>query len=404
MSEGVVIVGGGQVAAVAARSLRRKKYEGPITIIGEEAHRPYQRPPLSKEYLLREEGAADSLDLLPEKWTEDNDVTVLTGVRATKIEPGPVVLTDDGGRHEAEHVIIATGGTPRRLPGAEGERIHYLRDRDDSDRLAEALESAQSVVIVGGGFIGAEIASSARAKGKDVTVVEAAGMPMQRALGQRLGEVCARLQRDGGVDLQLSTGVESVRDTGSGVEVETTGGTITADLAVVAIGIVPRTDLAEASGIAVNNGILVDDHLRTDLKGVFAAGDVANVDDPRLGARVRVEHFDSASKHAAAIAATITGKPKAVTEPQWFWSDQFGAHIQGVGYPNADDEMVVRGDIDGDFTAFFLHEGRVRAAFTLNRGDDIAVARELVAMEAEVPRELLTDIDKDLFDAMEEIA
>ncbi|HIZ97036.1 MAG TPA: FAD-dependent oxidoreductase [Candidatus Janibacter merdipullorum] len=399
LPDGVVIIGGGQSAAVAARTLRRKKYTGPITILGEEPHRPYQRPPLSKEYL--EDPEAD-VELLPPEWTDAQEVTVRTGAPVERIEPGPVVVTAAGQRLPASAVLIATGGAPRTIGDASGEHIHHLRTRDDADRLREALDSSGSLVVIGAGFIGAEIASAARAKGVEVTVLEAADQPMQRALGPRLGGVCAALQRRQGVDLRLSTGVTAVRQTADGVAVDTTSGEILADHAVVAVGITPRTTVAEASGIACENGILVDASGRTSMTGVWAAGDVANQDHPQVDGRIRVEHFDNASKQASVAAQSMLGTDVTNSDPHWYWSDQFGVNIQGVGQPHPGDEMVVRGDLDGEsFTAFFIREGAVSAVFAVNDEETVGLARELVNMGLHVPNDLLTDPERDLFEALE---
>lgn len=403
----VVVVGGGQCAAVAVRTLRRKKYEGPVLVLAGEPHRPYQRPPLSKDYLA---DPTASVDLLPQEWTDGNDVTVRTGVTVERVEEGEggpagslVVVTADGERIPAGAVLLATGGTPRELPGAPaGERVHYLRTRDDADRLRTAMAAARSLVVVGGGFIGAEIASTARDAGLEVTVVEAAEQPMQRALGDRLGAVCSRLQREHGVDLRLSTGVESLREEPDGVVVTTSAGEVRADLAVVAIGIVPSTEVAERSGIACGDGVLVDASCRTSMAGVWAAGDVACQEHPQAEGRVRVEHFDNASKQASVAAQSMLGVQTTNSDAHWYWSDQFGANLQGVGHPRPDDEMVVRGDLEGErFTAFFLRDGAVAAVFALNDEDTVGLARELVTMRLEVPRELLADPERDLFDALE---
>lgn len=399
LPEGVVIIGGGQSAAVAARTLRRKKYTGPITILGEEAHRPYQRPPLSKEYL---EDPEASIELLPPEWTRAQDVSVRTDAAVERIEDGPVVVTASGERLRASAVLLATGGTPRTIGDATGERIHHLRTRDDADRLRDALASSGSLVVVGAGFIGAEIASAARAKGVEVTVLEAADHPMQRALGVRLGEVCAGLQRAHGVDLRLSTGVTAVRQTADGVAVDTTSGEVLADQAVVAVGIIPSTAVAEASGIACENGVLVDASGRTSMPGVWAAGDVANQDHPQVDGRIRVEHFDNASKQASVAAQSMLGTDVTNSDPHWYWSDQFGVNIQGVGQPHPGDEMVVRGALDSDhFTAFFIREGAVSAVFAVNDEETVGLARELVNMGLHVPTDLLTDPERDLFEALE---
>jgi 3-phenylpropionate/trans-cinnamate dioxygenase ferredoxin reductase subunit len=401
----VVLVGGGQASAVAARTLRRRGYDGAITVIGDEGHRPYQRPPLSKEYL----GAADdsSLELLPEEWTLAHDVDVRTGVRVLKVSAadGGVVL-DDGSTLQADAVLLATGSRARRLPGVDGEGVFYLRTRDDADALRQALVPGARVLLVGGGFIGGEVASTALERGATVTLLEAGPVPLAQAVGPRLGEACARVQRAAGVDIHVDTLVRGVAPAGGGRLVASTStGDFEADLVVVGVGAIPNVEVAVDSGFEVDGGVLVDEHCRTSQPRVFAAGDVANHTHPGLGRRVRVEHFDHASRHAAVAARNMLGEQAAYDEPHWFWSDQFGHNLQHVGHAGTGSRMVVRGDLeDGSWTTFFLDGDHVTAAFSLNAGEDIAVARELISSGMTVPDEILADRDVDLFEALEELA
>ena len=398
---GIVIVGGGQAASVATRTLRRRGYDGTVTIVGNETELPYQRPPLSKEYLTDED--ASGLWLLPQDWADANDVVVRTATAAMRVDTAAGgVLLADGSTLAADSVLLATGGRPRRISGAHGDRIHTLRTKADADRLRLALRPGSRVVIIGAGFIGAEVSSSARQMGAEVTVLEASPVPLQRVLGERLGTVCAAIQRDAGVDLRLGVAVDSIRQTDDEVVVETSTGPVVGDVAVVAIGIIPNQEIGEASGLTVGNGIHVDEYCRTSAPNVYAAGDVANHYHPLFDTRMRVEHFDNASKQAAAAANNMLGRPTVFADPHWFWSDQFGLNLQCVGHPSPEHEMVVRGDLDGrDFTAFFLDEGRVQAAFTMGRADDIAVARELVSAGISLPADSLADDGYDLFDALE---
>jgi 3-phenylpropionate/trans-cinnamate dioxygenase ferredoxin reductase subunit len=235
-----------------------------------------------------------------------------------------------------------------------------------------------------------------------VTVVEAAGVPLERVLGAQLGSVCAGLQRDAGVDLRLGVAVTGVREEGDHVVVETSEGPLVGDVAVVAVGIVPNQQVGEASGLAVGNGILVDEFCRTSVPNVYAAGDVANQLNPLTGTRLRVEHFDNASKQAAVAANHMMGRESRSADPHWFWSDQFDVNLQCVGHPSVEDDMVVRGDVEArDFTAFFLQDGKVRAAFAVNRGEDVTIARELITHGASVPPAVLADTESDLFDVLE---
>jgi len=399
----IAIVGGGQAASVATRTLRRRGYDGSIVLLGDETERPYQRPPLSKEYLTDRDES--SLWLLPQEWTDAHGVEVRLGVSAKRINAAAgCVELDDGSSVNADAVLIATGGRVRRLPRLEGSRIHYLRTKADADRLGDAIGPGAKVIIVGAGFIGAEVASSARSMGADVTVVEVSPVPLQRVLGNRLGEMCAGLQRDAGVDLRLGVPVNGVRELGDGVVVDTPNGSIVGDIVVVAIGIIPNQEIAEASGLEVGNGILVDEYCRTSAPNVYAAGDVANHYHPLFNTRMRVEHFDNASKQASAAANNMIWRETRFVDPHWFWSDQFGANLQCIGHPSPEDDMVVRGSVEArDFSAFFIRNSRVRAAFAVNRGEDISIARELITSGVVIARHTLADPDADLFEALETV-
>jgi 3-phenylpropionate/trans-cinnamate dioxygenase ferredoxin reductase subunit len=401
----IVLIGGGQASAVAARTLRRKGYGGRLVLVGDEPERPYQRPPLSKEYLSGQDGAS-SLYLLPESWTDQHDVEVLTGVRAVKISAADGgVLLEDGTTLEADRVLIATGGRPRRLPETEGDRIRYLRTKGDADALRELLVPGSRVVVVGAGFVGAEVASTAHAAGAQVTILEAGPVPLARAIGTQLGTRCAALHAGAGVDLRVAAAVRSVVQQGDEVHVASTAGDFVAEVVVVGIGMVPNDEIARDSGIEHGNGIHVDEFCRTSLENVYAAGDVANQFQPRLGSRIRVEHFDNASKQGSVAAQNMLGASVACEDPHWFWSDQYGANLQYVGHADPDlDELVVRGDpAGGSWSAFYLRDGLVRAAFALNRPEDVMVARELIGFGAEVPREALIDDARDLTEILEEL-
>jgi 3-phenylpropionate/trans-cinnamate dioxygenase ferredoxin reductase subunit len=404
MSRTFVLVGGGQVSAVAARTLRRRGYDGAIVVVGEEPHRPYQRPPLSKEYLAEADGSG--LELLPADWTDANDVEVRTGVRALKVSAADgAVLLDDGSSVAADAVLLGTGARSRRLPGLDGEGVFHLRSRDEADELREALAPGAEIVLVGGGFIGGEVASAAIARGAKVTLLEAGPVPLALAIGPRLGAACARLQRAAGVDVRVDTAVQGVRREGGRLVVTTSRGEVEADAVVVGVGAVPNLELAVDSGLDVDGGVLVDAHCRTSQERVFAAGDVASSEHPTLGRRLRVEHFDNASRQAAVAARNMLGEDATHDEPHWFWSDQFGHNLQHVGHAAAEDRMVVRGDLEDDsWTAFFLSDaGRVTAAFAVDAGEDIAVARELIGAGLVVPETVLADRETDLFEALEEL-
>ncbi|HEY7858259.1 MAG TPA: FAD-dependent oxidoreductase [Candidatus Nanopelagicales bacterium] len=398
MTTTVVAVGAGQASAVAARTLRRRGFDGRIVLVGEEAHRPYQRPPLSKEYLRG--GEDDDLYLLPEQWCAAKDVEVVLGTRVTRLVPtSRTVELADGRELTADAVLLATGGRARRLPGATGDRVCYLRTLDDAERISALIRPGGQVVVIGGGFIGSEVAASARARGADVTMIEMLDVPLLRVLGVELGAVCAEIHRRGGVDMRLGQSVESVTQRGERVEVRTgAGDVIEGDLVVVGVGIEPNVELAEQAGLTVGNGIVVDEHLRTSIPGIYAAGDVANVRHPLFGS-LRVEHFDNASKQGAVAANNIMGRETVFDDPYWFWSDQYDLNLQYTGHATSWDEIVVRGSTEElSFVAFYLRDGIVRAAFGVERGDDVAIAKELVAQRATPDPLQLADPDIDLYD------
>jgi 3-phenylpropionate/trans-cinnamate dioxygenase ferredoxin reductase component len=402
VSGAIVLVGGGQASAVAARTLRRRGYDGRIVLISDEGERPYQRPPLSKEYLAA--GDDSSLELLPVEWTAANDVEVRTGTRALKISASDgSVLLDDGSTLTADAVLLATGARARRLPGIEGEGVFHLRSRGDADALRDAMVPGSRVLMVGGGFIGAEVASCARDRGASVTLLEAGSVPLAQAVGERLGSACVRLATEAGVDVRVDTAVSAVRREGPVVVVSTSRGDLEADVVVVGVGAIPNVELATDSGIEVDGGIVVDEFGRTSQERVFAAGDVARHFHPGVGTHVRVEHFDNASRQAAVVARNMLGEMTPYDDPHWFWSDQFGHNLQHVGHTAPSDRMVVRGSLgDDDWTVFFVSDERVTGAFALDRGEDIAVARELVAARTTLPDAMLADPEADLFEALEE--
>ncbi|MFD7292059.1 NAD(P)/FAD-dependent oxidoreductase [Streptomyces sp. NPDC059897] len=402
----VAVVGAGQSAAVAARTLRRRGFTGTITLIGDEPYAPYQRPPLSKELLDGSQTPEDA-ELLSEAWCQDNDIALRLGAEARRIDTtARAVELADGTRVPADRVLLATGARARRLPGIpedDDERIVHLRGMTDALRLRELLRPGGRVVIVGAGFVGSEVASTALARGVTPVVLEQAQVPLAGVLGPRLGSFCADVQRTSGVELHTGETVSTVRTTPDAVVVTTTSGLeVAGDAVVVAVGALPNTEVARASGLSVSNGVLVDEHCRTSVPGVYAAGDVANHKHPLYGRWVRVEHFDNANKQAMAAAKNILGHSVVHDDPHWFWSDQFGLNLQHCGDPHGWDRLVVRGSLDErDFIAFYLADGVLRAAFAAERGGDVYAAKELVARGARPDPDLLADEDTDLTDLME---
>lgn len=394
-----VTVGAGQAAAVAARNLRRRGFDGRIVLVGDEPYAPYQRPPLSKEFLTGAENA-DSLWILRPSWVADNDVEIVTGTSVTRVDTGSgTVEFDHGSPIAADAVLFATGGSPRTLavPGPRPDLVHYLRTLDDAVRLAPLLTPGRRLAVIGAGFIGLEIAATAAAAGVAVTVIEAATVPLARVIGAYMGTLMARLHRDNGVDLRLGTAVAGVRTTADSVLIETGCDAEISefDAVIIGIGITPNVTAAAASGLAIDDGIVVDAAGRTAVPNIYAAGDVARRYSPRAGRHVRVEHFDNASRQGVAVADTMLGRDAVSDDSHWFWSDQFGLNMQFVGTAHGD--PVIRGDRDGmDFTGFYLDGGVLCGAFTVERGEDISAARELLGRD--VDPAALCDDDIDLFD------
>ncbi|MEU9844152.1 FAD-dependent oxidoreductase [Actinomadura sp. NPDC048032] len=402
----VLVAGAGQTAAVAARTLRRRGFDGRVTLVGAEHEAPYQRPPLSKEYLAGEQDR-DELCLLTPEWCEANDVELRLGVAAAAIRPAERALElADGTVLRGDALLVATGGRPRRLPGVEGERVRHLRTVADADRLRGELRPGARVVVVGAGFIGCEVASTALDRGAHVTVVERAGRPLGHVVGEPMGDLMAAMLRTNGVDLRTGEKVERYEETASGAVVTTSGGTaLEADVVVVGAGMVPNVEPVTGAGIETPGGIAVDASCRTGVDGVYAAGDVACQWQPLLGRHVRAEHFDNANAQGMAAAKNILGGASAHTAPPWFWSDQFGHAVQHAGHGEGTDRLVVRGRVeDFDFIAFYLADGVLRAAFTVDRGGDLAIARQLIARGAVLDPGALRDEDADLTDLLDTLS
>ena len=368
-------------------------------LIGDEPYAPYQRPPLSKEFLSGAEDA-DSLWILRPSWIADNDVEIITGTSVTRVDTASGTVEFAGGSSiAADAVLFATGGSPRTLavPGPRPDLVHYLRTLDDSIRLAPLLTPGRRLAVIGAGFIGLEIAATATAAGAAVTVIEAATVPLSRAIGADMGALMTRLHRDNGVDVRLGTAVAGIRTTADSVIIETGFGAevLEVDAVIVGIGITPNVAAAAASGLAVDDGIVVDASGRTAVANVYAAGDVARRYSPRAGRHIRVEHFDNASRQGVAVADAMLGRDVVSDDPHWFWSDQFDRNMQFVGAAHG--EPVIRGDRDAmDLTGFYFDDGVLCGAFTVDRGEDIAAVRELLGRELDPAA--LCDEDTDLFD------
>jgi 3-phenylpropionate/trans-cinnamate dioxygenase ferredoxin reductase component len=397
VTETFVVVGAGVGGGAAVQGLRQEGFDGRLVLIGEEPHPPYERPPLSKEYLRGEQGA-DALPMHGEDWYAEQQVELRLGERVEALDAsGPAVELAGGERLDADAVLVATGGRPRRMPGEPSERVLYLRTVEDADRLRAVLGSGR-LVVVGAGFIGAEVAASARSLGVEVTVLERNQVPLSRALGEQMGKVYAAIHRDHGVDLRTEDGVRAIEETSGGVVVRTErGDAIEADAVLVGVGIQPNAELAEAAGLEVDNGVVVDETCRTSAPGVFACGDVANHLHPVFGRRIRVEHFDNALKMGTHVAGAMLGAEEPFDDPHWFWSDQYDVNLQYGGFAYEWDDIVIRGSLEArDFVAFYLKDGVLLAALGLGRGREVRRAMKLIAAGARPDPAALRDEDVDL--------
>ena len=373
MPETHVIAGAGLAGAKAAEALRAEGFEGRIVLVGDEPEAPYERPPLSKDY-LRGESPREQARVHEDGFYAEHDIELLTGTTVTDLNAAARDVTlSTGERLGYDRLLLATGSEPRRLsvPGAELDGVHHLRTFADSDAIAAALQPGARAVIAGGGWIGMEVAASARQKGLDVTIVELEDVPLSRALGREAGLIYARLHREHGV--QLHTGVAVARVEGDGrVErvVLADGRALDADLLVCGLGAIPRTVLAERAGLAVENGVLTDASLQTSDPHVFAAGDIANAEHPFYGRRVRVEHWANALNQPEVAARAMLGKPATYDKLPYFFSDQYDAGMEYRGLAIGADAFEIDGDAEAyEFVAYWRREGRTIAAMNVNVWD-----------------------------------
>ena len=389
-TERVVIVGAGQAGGRAAEGLRAAGYTGEIVLFGEEPHEPYERPRLSKSLLLGEEPAA-AASLHPRDWYAAHAVTLRTRTRVEAIAPkSRAVITADGQRVEYSKLLLCTGSRVRPLSGAPDglAGVHYLRTLDESERLAAELTPGRRLIVIGGGFIGLEVASSALKRGATVTVVERQKTLLDRVLPAEIAARVASLHAAHGVSLRAGVPVARIQGNGAVKSVQLADGTeLAADLVVIGIGVIPNTELAETAGAASSDGLVVDEHCRTSLEHVYAAGDVTNHYNPILERRVRLESWQNAQNQAIAAAHNIAGKTRPYSEVPWFWSDQLGTNIQMVGVAEPGMQIVWR----GERVAFGLADGRLRLAVGFDAGGEIRFARRLIESRAQLSPQRLAD-------------
>ncbi|HYK27058.1 MAG TPA: FAD-dependent oxidoreductase [Streptosporangiaceae bacterium] len=399
-----VIVGASLGGAKAAEAMRAAGFDGPITLIGAENETPYERPPLSKGY-LQGKAERETIYVHSRPWYNESEIDLRLGVTVTAIDRAAhEIQLADGSRVGYAKLLLTTGSSPRRLPipGADADGVLYLRSVEDSDKLKETIAAADRIAVIGAGWIGLETAAAAREAGVEVTVLEAAELPLLRVLGRQVAQVFYDLHSDHGVDLRMSVQVaEITQENGrvSGVRLAD-GSYIPADAVIVGVGITPNTQLAEQAGLEIENGIKVDASLRTSDPDIYAAGDVANAYHPLLGKHIRVEHWANALNQPQTAAKAMIGQEAIYDRVPYFFTDQYDLGMEYSGYvePGGYDEVVFRGDVPGrEFVAFWLGDGgRVLAGMNVNVWDVNDAIQAHVRSQEAVDPAALRDPDKPL--------
>ncbi|OUS14078.1 pyridine nucleotide-disulfide oxidoreductase [Gammaproteobacteria bacterium 53_120_T64] len=385
-TETVVIVGGGQAGGQAAISLRREGFDGRVILIGDEPVLPYQRPPLSKTYLAGEL-AGERLLIKPAAFYDKVNIEHRLAQSVIGIDASQQLISLDSGQTlYYDHLILATGGRVRQLdrPGAKHAQVHYLRSRADVDAMRDKFTPGARLVVIGGGYVGLETAAVAVKHGLKVTLLVARPAPLGRVTSPEVGRFFEDVHRQAGVTFCCNTGVESIEDdSGDGqvaAVVTDSGYRVLADIVVVGIGLLPNVELAEAAGVACDDGILVDEYGRTSVANIYAAGDCANHPSAIYQRRLRLESVQNAVDQGKTVAATICGKDKPYAQVPWFWSDQYDLKLQTAGINSGYDQAVVRGDITSrSFAVFYLREGRLLAVDAINRPAEFVVARNILS-------------------------
>jgi 3-phenylpropionate/trans-cinnamate dioxygenase ferredoxin reductase subunit len=395
MQNTVVIAGAGQAASQAVVSLRQNGFEGRVVMVGEEPYFPYQRPPLSKKFLAGELDASRLL-LRQEQFYPEHQVEVMLGTRVSRIDPGSRMAgLSSGTALHYDKLVIATGSRPRKvdLPGHQLAGVHYLRTIDDVEQIRGNFRPGASLVIVGAGYIGLEVAAVAISRGLKVTVIEMANEVLARVEAPPVSAFMAGVHREAGVEILCNTGLKAFTGTTrlKGV-VASDGREIPADLAIVGIGVLPNVELAQEAGIVCDNGIMVDEYCRTSDPDVLAIGDCTNHPNGLLGRRLRLESVHNALEQAKTAASTILGSLEPYNQVPWFWSDQYDLKLQIAGLSSRSDQAVIRGEPKSrSFAAFFLNDGRLAAVYAINSPREFMLSKKLIALGARPDPALLGD-------------
>jgi 3-phenylpropionate/trans-cinnamate dioxygenase ferredoxin reductase component len=395
-----VIVGASLAGAKAAEELRERGFDGRVVLVGNESERPYERPPLTKDY-LRGESEREKAYVHKADYYAEHEIELISGTTVTAVDlNGAKVTLDDGQELAYDRLLLTTGAEPRRLsvPGSDLTEIYYLRTLADCDALRERLDSANRVAVIGAGWIGSEFAASARTMGLDVALIDPLELPNERIFGPEIGEFYRDVHAHHGIELHLGDGLKAFEGDGAVQRVRTSAGkVIECDFAVVGIGVAPRIELARDAGLEIENGIAVDEHLQSAAEGVFAAGDVANAWHPFFQQRIRVEHWANALNQGPAAARSMLGDSAGYERIPYFFSDQYDVGMEYSGYATSWDQVVFRGDRDGgEFVAFWLEGGRVLAGMNVNVWDVNEHVQALIRSREPVDVAALTDVDTPL--------
>ena len=400
--ENLVVIGAGQSAIQCITSLKKEGYEGSITLVGEEEHLPYQRPPLSKGFLddsiNKERLYFKKLDFFTE-----NKIQLKLGISATSvdIENNLVNLSDEEKLH-FDKLVFATGSRVRLLdfPGNDLDNIHYLRGLDDAENIKKGLEKSKHLVVIGAGYIGLEVAAIASEKGVKVSIVEMADRVMSRTVDPQISDYYLNLHQNNGVKFKFNTSLEEIKGQGQVESVVCSDGTsINADMVIIGAGVIPNTEIAQNSGVSCENGILVDEFGRTNFKNVFACGDCTSHPNKLLIMQLRLESVHNAMEQSKAVAMSVLDKPAEYSQIPWFWSDQYDHKLQIVGISGSHDTVTMRGSTDASkFMLFYTRGEELVAVDAVNNPKDFLICRKLVANKVKIKTDMISDLNLNLND------
>ena len=400
--ENLVVIGAGQSAIQCITSLKKEGYAGSITLIGEEEHLPYQRPPLSKGF-LDDSVNKERLYFKKLEFFTENKIQLKLGVSATNVDiKNNFVHLSDEDKLRFDKLVFATGSRVRHLDfaGKDLDCIHYLRSLDDAENIKKGLEKSKYIVVIGAGYIGLEVAAIASEKGINVSIIEMADRVMSRTVDPQISDYYLNLHQSNGVKFKFNTSLEEIRGQGQVESVVCSDGTsINADMVIIGAGVIPNTEIAENSGVICENGILVDEFGRTNFKNVFACGDCTSHPNKLLNMQLRLESVHNAMEQSKAVALSALDKPAEYNQIPWFWSDQYDHKLQIVGISGSHDTVTIRGSVDtAKFMLFYTRGEELIAVDAVNNPKDFLICRKLVANKVKIKTDMISDLNLNLND------